>query len=242
MDEIEYSEAQDPVEMLQQRLGIRFQQQSLLVEALTHRSFLAEFDGSRSSERLEFLGDAVLDLIIAEDLFRNHPDWPEGELTKVKAALVNERSLEMIAKQWNIGMAVRISRGEDASGGRARRALLADTVEAVIAAYFLDQGLDACRDFVLREIAFILEAVEHQEHARDYKTLLQEAFQARYQTAPSYEVLRESGPPHDRTIEVAVVFNGQVLGQGKEKSKKAAEQRAAAEALLTFEAEGEQGE
>ena len=222
---------QGSVEELQQRLQMRFSRQELLEEALTHRSYVMEVEGVSSNERLEFLGDAVLDLIIAEELFKEHRDWPEGELTKMKAAIVGERSLEKVARRWEIGKYMRISRGEASSGGRERRALLADAVEAVIGAYYLDQGPDASREFVLREMAFILEAVDRQEHERDYKTQLQEIFQARFQTAPTYAVVEESGPPHARTFTVAVSFAGRELGHGTGHSKKEAEQQAAAMAL-----------
>ena len=227
----------DDLDILQQRLGIQFHRRELLEQALTHRSVLAEVEGSHSNERLEFLGDAVLDLIIAEAVYRTYPEWPEGELTKVKAVAVGGRSLEELARRWGLGAFIRISRGEGASGGRERRALLADTVEAVIGAYYLDQGLDACRELVLREMAFLLDAIDRREYAFDYKTQLQEVFQGRYQSAPTYVVVQEIGPPHDRTFDVAVVFDGRELGRGTGKSKKEAEQHAAAQALETFEAE-----
>jgi len=216
---------------LQQRLGIHFTEPALLVLALTHRSFVMEHERAQSNERLEFLGDAVLDLLIGEALYQWHPDWSEGELSKTKAAAVGERSLEKVARQWELGSYMRISYGEECSGGRNRRALLADAVEAMIGAYYLDQGLEACRAFVLREMAFILEAVERHEHERDYKTQLQEAFQGKFQSAPSYEVVAESGPPHDKTFQINVSFGGEVLGTGTGKSKKEAEQQAAARAL-----------
>jgi len=238
---MEPSDVHDPLDDLQERLGIRFHRRELLVQALTHRSLQPEMEGKHANERLEFLGDAVLALITTEGLYRSHPDWPEGELTKMKAAIVSEGSLELLALEWQLGAEVRISRGEESSGGRKRRALLADTVEAVIGAYFLDHGYDACRDFVLRESALILQAIESQQHARDYKTLFHEAFQARYQIAPSYQVINETGPAHDRTFEVAIIFNGQVLGRGEGKSKKSAEQQAAAEALLVLETDEQDG-
>ena len=216
---------------LQQRLGITFKDCDLLVRALTHRSYLAEAPEANSNERLEFLGDAVLDLVVAEELFRRHPDWPEGELTKAKASAVDERALERLARDWELGEYVLVSRGEEQSGGRQRRAMLADAVEALIGAYFLDQGLAAVRIFVLRALASVMAQIERREHEHDFKTLLQELFQARYQTAPVYEVLSETGPPHDRTFEIGVTFTGQVLGRGTGKSKKEAAQSAAAEAL-----------
>lgn len=224
---------------LQTRLQIRFADPAWLEQALTHRSFLVENDGAVSNERLEFLGDAVLDLVIAQYLFAVHGDWPEGELTKMKAAAVRGRSLEKVAHAWNLGQYVRLSHGEEASGGRSRRSLLSDAVEAVIGAYYLDQGLEVCRDFVLREMAFILEAVERREHERDYKTELQELCQARYQAAPSYTVCGEHGPPHARIFAVEVSFAGDVLGGGEAHSKKEAEQQAAASALQALRARDE---
>lgn len=216
---------------LQEQLEIHFDRVDLLAQALTHRSFLAEEGMAVSNERLEFLGDAVLDLIIADELYHRYTTWPEGALTKAKAAVVDGQSLAEVARRWGLGAFMRVSHGEDTSGGRERRALLADAVEAVIGAYYLDQGLESCRAFVLREMAPVLATVERMEHERDYKTLLQEALQRRYQAAPTYEVLSESGPPHDRTFTVAVTFGGELLGRGEGKSKKAAEQCAAAEAL-----------
>jgi len=219
---------------LQQRLGIAFARRDLLVQALTHRSYLAEAVEAVSNERLEFLGDAVLDLVVAEELFRRHPEWPEGELTKAKASAVDARALARLARDWDLGAYVLVSRGEEQSGGRERRAMLADSVEALIGAYYLDQGLDAIRTFILRALEQVLAAIERREHEHDYKTQLQELFQARYQTAPAYEVLNETGPPHDRTFEVGVIFAGRVLGRGEGKSKKEAAQHAAAEALRSI--------
>ena len=212
-------------------MGIEFDQQELLALALTHRSFMAEVEGTESNERLEFLGDTVLDLIIAEELFRTHADWPEGELTKAKAAAVGERALETVARRWELGPYVRISWGEEFSGGRERRALLADAVEAVIGAYYLDQRPGSRRSFVLREMAPVLEMISRQEHHFDFKTQLQEMTQARFQIGPTYTVASESGPPHARIFTVAVSFADQVIGHGEGRSKKEAEQIAAAEAL-----------
>lgn len=222
-----------PYEGLEARLQIDFTDRGLLEQALTHRSYAADVEGATSNERLEFLGDTVLDLIIAEELYFANPDWPEGDLTKAKASAVGERSLERIAHAWDLGAYVRLSRGEEASGGRQRRALLADAVEAIFGAYYLDQGLDACRTLVLREMTFILETIERRAQSGDYKTQLQEVLQARFQAAPSYVMLEESGPPHDRTFRVAVQFQDDVLGVGVGKSKKEAEQQAASCALAS---------
>jgi len=225
------TEPTDRIDELQRRLGITFVRRDLLVQALTHRSYLSEAVEAVANERLEFLGDTVLDLVVAEEVFHRNPEWPEGELTKAKASAVGERALEQVAREWDLGAYVLISRGEEQSGGRERRAMLADSVEALIGAYYLDRGLETCRAFVLRALAPALEIIERGEHEHDFKTLLQELFQARYQTAPVYEVLQESGPPHDRTFEVGVIFDSQVLGRGEGKSKKEAAQKAAAETL-----------
>ena len=216
---------------LQKRLGVQFIRKELLVQALTHRSFLSEDAGASANERLEFLGDAVLDLLIAEALFYQHPDWLEGQLTKARSSAVDTRALDLVARRWRLGNYIRMSRGEEASGGRERRALLADTVEAVIAACFLDQGLEVCREFVLREFALTLAGIDSVEAKRDYKTQLQERCQTRDTPGPTYEILSVEGPDHDRTYQVAACFAGGVLGRGAGKSKKEAEQAAAADAL-----------
>jgi ribonuclease-3 len=223
---------------LQEALAIRFADEALLHRALTHRSYTAEAPGVESNERLEFLGDAVLDLVIAEELFQRYPTWAEGELTKARATLVGELGLEGIARRWGLGRYVRISHNEEISGGRERRALLADAVEAVFGAYYLDQGLAACRVLILAEMADELGAVEGREFERDFKTRLQENLQARFQSAPAYLVTEVTGPPHSREFTVAVSFGGRVLGCGYGRSKKEAEQRAAADALESPVLEG----
>ena len=221
----------DQLDALEARLRIRFTNRDLLVQALTHRSYIAEAKGILANERLEFLGDAVLDLIVAEALYRAHPDWSEGRLSKSKAAAVEERSLERIARRWEIGAAVRVSRGVEATGGRDRRALLADAVEGVIGAYYLDQGLAACQAFVEREMADILSTIDRTEREWDNKTQLQEALQAKYQATPSYAVVGVTGPEYERVFQVTVSFAGQVIGTGEGHSKKEAEQMAAAQGL-----------
>ncbi len=222
---------------LQARLQLDFRQPALLEQALTHRSLLAEIEGLQANERLEFLGDAVLGLVIAEELFLRFPAWSEGDLSKAKATVVDELSLAALARRWALGAYMRVSRGETASGGRERRALLADAVEALIGALYLDQGLEAARAFVLREFTDPLDAVARHDFGRDFKTQLQERFQGRYQATPSYAVVEESGPPHAPTFTVAVLFDGRELGRGQGKSKKAAEQHAAQAALTAARAD-----
>ncbi|MEI7833977.1 MAG: ribonuclease III [bacterium] len=215
---------------LAQRLGISFRDGGLLTTALTHRSYSAEH-GGESNERLEFLGDSVLDLLIAEELYRRHPEMEEGMLSINKAALVNGEALAQIALRWDVGALAIMSHGEESAGGRHRRAMLADTVEAIIGAYYLDAGLDACREFVLREIP-VTTADTHGEAWHDYKTELQEYCQSRYHETPVYLPVREEGPSHVRTFVVATVFRGGQLGEGSGKSKKEAEQAAAKAALV----------
>ncbi len=216
---------------LAERLGLHFAQPALLEQALTHRSYSADFGGAPSNERLEFLGDAVLDLLIGEELYRRHPDWPEGELTKARATVVDAHALAQVARHWELGNYLRLSHAAAQSGDRERRSLLADAVEAIIGAYYLDRGLDATREFLQRAMADLLDAVQRREHERDYKTQLQELLQARFHEGPNYEVVVASGPDHNRTFTVAVVFSGEELGRGEGKSKKEAEQHAAARAL-----------
>ncbi len=214
---------------LAQRLGISFHNVGLLTTALTHRSYSAEH-GAESNERLEFLGDSVLDLLIAEALYLAYPEADEGVLSTSKAALVNEKALEQVALRWDIGALAIMSHGEESAGGRRRRAMLADTVEAIIGAYYLDAGLDACREFVLREIP-VTTADTHGEAWHDYKTELQEYCQSRYHETPAYLPVREEGPSHMRTFVVATIFRGAHCGEGSGKSKKEAEQAAAKVAL-----------
>ena len=213
------------------RLGLQVSDMHLFTRAITHRSVLSEEKTAASNERLEFLGDAILDLVIAEELYLRHNDWTEGQLTKAKAFLVEERALAEQAQRWNIAPLLLISHGEELSGGRNRVALLADAVEALLGAIYLDQGFEICRDFIRREFAEMLNAADKYKQKYDYKTQLQEEFQARYHIAPVYQVAAETGPAHQRIFDVEVIFQSQVIGQGSGKSKKAAEQQAAKSAL-----------
>jgi ribonuclease-3 len=222
------------LDRLQERLGITFRQRDLLLQALTHRSFTVEVAEVPTNERLEFLGDAVLDLVVAEYLFTRYHEWPEGKLTRARATVVDSQSLERVAQRWHLGTFMRLSHGELLAGGRARRALLADAVEAIMGAYYLDQGWEACRTFILRELDFLLAELESTNYDRDYKTLLQEYCQGHYQEAPTYQVLAESGPPHARVFTIGVLFRGAIHGRGEGLSKKAAEQQAALHTLRTL--------
>lgn len=218
------------VQALAAQLHIEPRRPELLRRALTHKSAEQEL-GLRPNERLEFLGDAVLGLVIAEHLFRSHPNLAEGALTKVKAVAVSEPVLARVAGELNLGRYLLLSKGEEQSGGRSRPSILADALEAVFGAVYLDRGSRACRAFILRLLEKHLQAIENAEYAPDYKTLLQEKIQEHHRTPPTYRVVSETGPDHDRTFIVEVRVVGKVLGGGTGKSKKQAEQEAARAAL-----------
>lgn len=216
---------------LEQVLGYEFQDRSLLVNALTHSSYANEnrAAGAVSNERLEFLGDSVLGMVTAEHLFRTHPDLPEGELTRTRAALVCEGSLHQVALQWGLGRYLRLGKGEENSGGRERTSILADAVEAVLAAMYLDGGIGTARKAIHR---FILSDEAQAEAAnRDYKTTLQEIVQRESGRVLAYRLAGESGPDHAKTFQVEVTLDGAVIGSGRGRSKKEAEQMAAKAAI-----------
>jgi len=222
---------------LECQLGIAFKDRSLLEQALRHSSFINESpDLGQSNERLEFLGDAVLGLVVAERLFRDAPDANEGEMTRARAFLVREETLASLARNLGLGDYLRLGKGEQGSGGCHKPKNLARVLEAVIGAIFVDRGLESSREFILRffgkEFAEVKEPLEI-----DYKTRLQEFVQSHQQISPVYELLSEEGLSHDRTFRVAVKVAGRVLGVGSGKSKKVAETEAARVALMSFKAE-----
>lgn len=218
---------------LQQTLGISFNDLSLLEQALVHSSYVNENPGVAltSNERLEFLGDAILGVIIAEELYQRFPNLSEGEMTKLRSSLVRQDALSRMARAISLGNYLYLGRGEEASGGRRKPANLARALEAVIAAIFLDKGLAATRDFVLRSVNQELNKALIQGTEVDYKSRLQELLQARRQQTPVYKVIEATGPDHDRTFTVEVRVGDTVLGRGSGKSKKAAEAEAARTAL-----------
>lgn len=216
---------------LQQQLGYTFGNEALLQEALTHSSYANEHRSEAISynERLEFLGDSVLGMITAEYLFRNEPNMPEGKMTRQRAELVCERSLAMTADELQLGAKLRLGRGEEANGGRERRSMKADAVEAVLAAIFLDGGMEPAKAFVYR---YILTKRELAEQAnRDYKTELQEVLQKNGPADITYTLVGESGPDHNKRFVMAVICNEKTIGAGEGRSKKEAEQMAAKTAL-----------
>ncbi len=215
----------------EQIIGVSFQNKELLQEALSHSSYANEKKKQRhSNERLEFLGDSVLSIVVSQYLFENYPDLPEGELTKIRAALVCEKSLHRFALQIRLGEFLLLGKGEAHTGGRQRPSILADAFEAVIAAIYLDAGLEAARAHILRFIpANLLE--NRFMLFGDYKTALQEVIQKNPEEKVEYLLIDESGPDHSKTFSVEVCLNSNVIGRGTGKSKKEAEQMAAREAL-----------
>ena len=220
------------MKQLEERLGYLFHDRSLLENALTHSSYANENKqkGEASNERLEFLGDSVLGMVVADHLFRSHPDMPEGELTRTRAALVCEESLVEVARKLELGQYLKLGRGEDAGGGRKRPAIQADAVEAVIAAVYLDGGIGSARKFIT---SFILTNNEREQEGgiRDYKTALQELVQRESGQVLSYRLTGESGPDHAKVFRVEVDLNGTPAGKGEGRSKKEAEQSAAKAAI-----------
>jgi len=224
------------IEAVQRLLGYRFHQPRLLEEALTHKSYSNERRSKdrTQNERLEFLGDAVLSLVMSEYLAAEFPGSNEGGLSKLKAHLVSEASLAKAARRMKLGRLLCLGKGEELSKGREKHSLLADALEALIAAIYLDGGLEASRKFtlqVLEEELLATRAEQARPGMEDYKTQLQEVCQKRYESLPQYETVRESGPDHEKVFEVELTIQGVMRGIGRGRSKKEAEQMAAKEAL-----------
>ena len=215
---------------LEEKLGYTFQNTALLENALTHSSCANESRGKlQSNERLEFLGDSILGMVVADHLYRNHPDLPEGELTRTRAALVCEESLVEVAAELNLGEYLRLGKGEESGGGRKRPSIQADAVEAVLAAVYLDGGIGSARKIIQRYI--LCREIEGLNGSRDYKTALQELVQRESGQVLKYRLTGEEGPDHDKRFFVEVDLNGTPVGSGKGHSKKEAEQMAAKAAI-----------
>ena len=215
----------------QQKIGYQFNDEKLLTQALTHSSYANEKHMKKLSdnERLEFLGDAVLEIISSDFLYKNYTDQPEGELTKLRASLVCEPTLAICAKEIGLGDYLRLGRGEDLTGGRGRKSILSDALEAVIGAIYLDGGFANAKEFVLK---YILTDIEHKQLFYDSKTILQEIVQAGYNEELNYQLIREEGPDHDKRFVVEARIGVKSIGEGMGHTKKAAEQEAAYQALL----------
>ena len=218
---------------LEKKLNYTFRHPALLEEALRHSSYANEHRSGhmQSNERLEFLGDSVLGFVTAAFLFAHHPDLPEGDLTRIRAALVCEKSLHELAERLELGRYLKLGRGEEAGGGRKRPSILADATEAVFAAVYLDGGIDAASALIHRLLLDGPQEEAAEERRRDYKTALQELVQRHSGQILSYELTGEQGPDHDKTFVVRVLLNGESIGSGTGHTKKEAEQSAAKNAL-----------
>ncbi|MFO8075134.1 MAG: ribonuclease III [Actinomycetota bacterium] len=215
---------------LEHALGVRFADGALLDLALAHRSWAFEAGGQPTNERLEFLGDAVLGLVITDRVYRALPEASEGRLAKLRAATVSATTLASVARGLGVGEAVKLGRGEEQSGGRDKDSILADTLEALIGAVYLDRGLDEATGLVHRLFDGIVDELRSAKGALDFKTALQELSAAELSTLPAYE-LSEEGPDHEKRFTAVVRVGGEALGSGQGRSKKEAEQAAARQAL-----------
>lgn len=225
------------LKLLEERIGYRFQNIALLKQAITHSSFTNEqrINKFKHYERLEFLGDAVLELVSSEFLFKEHPNMPEGELTKLRASMVCEPSLAFCARDLELGQFMYLGKGEENTGGRHRDSIVSDAMEAVIGAIYLDGGMEYAKTFIYR---FILSDLEDKQLFYDSKSNLQELIQGKLKKDFRYVLLEESGPEHDKVFVVEVLMEEECLGKGSGRTKKAAEQQAAYEALLLLRDKG----
>jgi ribonuclease-3 len=224
---------------LEAKIGHTFGDARLLLHALQHRSYVAEQPGVQSNERLEFLGDAVLGLIVTDTLFRRWPDLPEGALAKARAAVVNSEYLAGVAGELGLGSYIRLGKGEAASGGREKPSILADAMEAIIGALYLDGGFEVARSFVDRFVEDRLQDAVTGDGSKDFKTRLQEISAQRWAKLPVYSV-DAFGPDHAKRFEARVMLNGKVAGTGRGRSKKQAEQAAARAAWENLGAMGDE--
>jgi ribonuclease-3 len=222
---------------VEEKLGITFKDPKLLKTALTHRSYLNEHRGMHleNNERLEFLGDAVLELIISSELFKKYPKKPEGELTAIRSALVRTESLAQESRLLGIGEHVLMSKGEEVSGGKDKDFILANLYEAVLGAIYLDQGIEVCREFVKRTVLKKLNRVIDQELFIDPKTRVQELIQAKYKVTPTYTLIKQRGPDHDRTFTVGLKVGKKLMTKGTGISKQKAEEDAARKCIEKLE-------
>jgi len=223
---------QDLLTVLQEKIGYCFSDPTLLQEALTHKSFSNESasGGVVCNERLEFLGDAVLDLVVGAAAFNSYPAFPEGELTRIRSELVNEKSLAGVARKLGLGSCLRLGRGEQRSGGADKDSLLADVIEALFGAVFLDGGYAPACQVIDALFQPLIALAARRQYDLDFKTLLQETCQKRFGQAPEYSLLQVTGPDHDPTYIAEVQVDGAACGRGEGRTKKAAEQQAAAAA------------
>lgn len=214
-------------------ISYEFKDKNLLKKAFSHSSYANEKrkQGIESNERLEFLGDAVLELVISEYIYKNFPKMPEGELTKFRASIVCETTLAQEAKRLNIGKLIMLGKGERVTGGETRNSILADAFEAIIGAIFLDSGIECAKDYILGIMKPVIINLQKSFRTMDYKTYLQEIVQSASKETVRYEIIGEIGPDHDKQFIAQAIHDGEILGEGRGRTKKEAEQFAAYEAL-----------
>lgn len=224
----------------EKRIGYQFQDKKLLFQALTHSSYANErhLGKNANNERLEFLGDAVLEVVSSDFLFHRYPERPEGELTTLRASMVCEPTLSFCTRELELGKYLLLGKGEDHTGGRKRASILSDALEAVIGAIYLDGGLANAKEFIYR---FILNDIEHKRLFFDSKTILQEVVQGNYSEELHYELVHEEGPDHDKKFVMEARIGDKAYGQGEGRNKKAAEQEAAYHTLLQLKQQGDGG-
>ncbi len=223
----------DSYQDLENILGLEFKNKDLLLNAITHRSYLNEhkeetFD---NNERLEFLGDAVLELIISDHLFHTYPDNPEGDLTSFRSAAVRTESLAEESRKMGLGEYLRMSKGEYESGGSDKDYLLANTYEAILGAIYKDKGYDVAKNFVFRTLVPKIKDIVENRLDIDCKTRIQELIQAKFKVTPTYEVIKEEGPDHDKKFLIGVMINDKIIGEGEGSSKQKAEENAASNGI-----------
>jgi len=224
------------INSLAKKIGIKFNDISLLKTALTHRSYLNEHRQEKThNERLEFLGDAVLELIVSDHLYKEYSDRPEGELTSFRSAIVRTESLAIASRELGYGKYLRMAKGEKESGGENKDYLLANTFEAVLGAIYIDQGYEKCKELVNRILITKIPEIVKSRSDIDSKTKIQEVAQSQYKITPIYKVIKEIGPDHDREFIVAVKLGNKVIGEGRGSSKQKAEEEAASKGLEYME-------
>lgn len=224
---------EEQYEAIEQNIGIRFRDRSLLTRALSHSSYVYEkgMPYAAGNERLEFLGDSILGMVVSEHIFNTYPEHPEGKLSKIKSVVVSKKILARSANTLDLGAFVLLGRGEVLSGGRQRRSLLANVFEGLIGAIFLDQGMEVAKEFILKHLKEEVEPAALGQSIRDHKSELQEIAQRRSGQVPRYRVTDVVGPDHNRVFEVEVHVDNSIVGSGSGRSKKSAEQKAAEAAL-----------
>ncbi len=217
----------------EQKLSMTFENKALIITAFKHRSYLNVTNEERvaSNERLEFLGDAVLDLVVTHYLYEKFPKRTEGQLSKIKSILISKPVLAEVASELSFGSMLLLNKGEEKTGGRRRQSILADTFEAIIGAIYLDKGLEAAVGFIRNNLLRNFKSIIHRELYHNYKSMLLEFAQSKTGKLPEYRMVRETGPDHDKSFVIAVYLNGDKLGEGEGKSKKNAEQKAAKRAV-----------